>query len=74
MHRLALELLQVNAKRNNPALQGYGPTTEYLQKLGIESAELIFDFSRLVLQQEPELGISLCVKKPPFCIFFLFLK
>lgn len=57
LHRKALELLK-NHFQDSPT-NGYEKTVQYLQHLGQEHLEIICEYARWVLQNDPELGLKI---------------
>lgn len=41
------------------------PSVSYLQRLGQENMEQIFDSSRWILEQDSEIGIEVCTVRLP---------
>lgn len=58
-HEKALELLKQQSTEIDSSLRGYDRTVQYLQKLGAEHIDLIFAFSRWVLEKHPEEGLKI---------------
>ncbi|KAI9596824.1 hypothetical protein BDF19DRAFT_412394 [Syncephalis fuscata] len=59
LHRLALQLLaQLGIAEDGP-MSGCEPTVQYLQRLGIDYIDLIWEFSIWVLQKHPERGLTI---------------
>lgn len=59
MHRKALELLMRQAKKADSPLKGHERTIQYLQHLGGEHLELIFEFAKWVLKEHPDDGLKI---------------
>ncbi|XP_049943822.1 vam6/Vps39-like protein [Schistocerca serialis cubense] len=59
LHRKALELLQKQADQVDSALYGHERTIQYLQHLGKDHINLIFDFAGWVLERSPEEGLRI---------------
>ncbi|GIY79149.1 hypothetical protein CDAR_216581 [Caerostris darwini] len=59
MHRKALELLMRQAKKPDSPLKGHERTIQYLQHLGVEHVDLIFEFAKWVLKEHPEDGLKI---------------
>ncbi|XP_054708106.1 vam6/Vps39-like protein [Uloborus diversus] len=59
MHRKALELLMRQAKKIGSPLKGHERTIQYLQHLGSEHLDLIFEFAKWVLKEHPEDGLKI---------------
>ncbi|KAJ8895019.1 hypothetical protein PR048_000328, partial [Dryococelus australis] len=59
LHRKALELLKKQADQPDSSLRGYDKTVQYLQHLGKEHMNLIFDFAGWVLEKHPEEGLKI---------------
>lgn len=64
-HRKALQLLQRQAHRPESALAGTERTVAYLQHLGNEHLDLIFEFSSWILHEFPEQGLKIFVDDLP---------
>lgn len=58
-HRKALQLLQAEAETPNSSLAGHERTVQYLQHLGNENKQLIFEFAGWVLEKHPEDGLKI---------------
>lgn len=58
-HKKALELLQAQASIEGSSLYGHERTIRYLQLLGAEHKDLIFEFSNWVLLKHPEDGLKI---------------
>lgn len=58
-HKKALELLKQQSTEIDSSLRGYDRTVQYLQKLGGEHINLIFEFATWVLQKHPEEGLKI---------------
>nr|CAG4638944.1 EOG090X0131 [Daphnia magna]SVE82916.1 EOG090X0131 [Daphnia magna] len=68
LHRKALELLKKHA--NSPEdfgspLAHHDRTVQYLQHLGSEQVDLIFDFASWVIQSHPEDGLKIFIEDLP---------
>ncbi|XP_063228747.1 vam6/Vps39-like protein [Bacillus rossius redtenbacheri] len=59
LHRKALELLRRQADQPESCLRGHDKTVQYLQHLGKEHMNLIFDFAGWVLEKHPEEGLKI---------------
>ncbi|GFR11295.1 hypothetical protein TNCT_648011 [Trichonephila clavata] len=59
MHRKALELLMRQAKKQDSPLKGHERTIAYLQHLGSEHLDLIFEFAKWVIKEHPEDGLKI---------------
>lgn len=57
LHRRALELLK-NHFQDSP-LSGYEKTVQYLQNLGQDQLEIICEYAKWVIQNNPELGLKI---------------
>lgn len=57
LHRKALELLKSHFQ--DSPINGYEKTVQYLQHLGQEDLEIICEYAKWVLQNEPELGLKI---------------
>ncbi|CAG0914703.1 unnamed protein product [Notodromas monacha] len=64
-HRKALFLLQKQAKRPESPLAGTERTVSYLQHLGQDHLELLFEFSTWVMLENPEDGLKIFVDDVP---------
>lgn len=58
-HRKALELLQNEADKPSSSLAGHDRTIQYLQHLGNENKQLLFEFAGWVLEKHPEDGLKI---------------
>lgn len=58
-HQKALQLLREQAKQPDSSLKGYHRTKTYLQHLGTEHINLIFQFSDWLLKEHPEEGLKI---------------
>ncbi|GBP23493.1 hypothetical protein EVAR_12773_1 [Eumeta japonica] len=58
-HTKALQLLKEQAKQPDSILKGYHLTKNYLQHLGPENINLIFQFSDWLLKEHPEEGLKI---------------
>lgn len=58
-HKKALQVLQSQAKVPDSSLFGYEKTIQYLQQLGSEHKQLIFEFSGWVLNENPIDGLKI---------------
>ncbi|KAK3931419.1 Vam6/Vps39-like protein [Frankliniella fusca] len=65
LHKKALELLQKQSTHEDPSLQGHCRTVLYLQNLGRDHIELIFQFAGWVLEQHPAEGLSIFTEDMP---------
>lgn len=65
LHKKALELLQKQSTQQDPSLQGHYRTVLYLQNLGRDYIELIFQFAGWVLEQHPTDGLSIFIEDMP---------
>ena len=59
LHRNALELLFRQSKKPDSPLSGFKRTVQYLQHLGADNLDLIFEYAEWVLKQFPEEGIKI---------------
>lgn len=57
LHRKALDLLKSHFQ--DSPMSGYEKTVQYLQHLGQEHLEIICEYARWVLQNEPEIGLKI---------------
>lgn len=58
-HKKALQLLQTQADIPNSSLSGHERTIQYLQHLGTEHKQYIFEFANWVLEKYPEDGLKI---------------
>ena len=61
-HKQALELLHKQSKKPNSPFAGYERTVQYLQHLGKEDLNLIFEYAAWVLKEYPEEGIKIFIE------------
>ncbi|CAG2162241.1 unnamed protein product [Oppiella nova] len=59
LHKNALDLLYKQSRKQDSPLAGYKRTVQYLQHMGAEHLELIFEYSGWVLKQHPEEGVKI---------------
>ncbi|KAI1284920.1 Vam6/Vps39-like protein [Halotydeus destructor] len=59
LHRKALNLLKVMSTQSDPLLVGPKPTVDYLQNLGANHLELIFEYATWVLEKHPKDGLKI---------------
>uniref|UniRef100_A0A182JZ75 CNH domain-containing protein n=1 Tax=Anopheles christyi TaxID=43041 RepID=A0A182JZ75_9DIPT len=64
-HKRALQLLHTQAEVSGSPLFGHDRTVQYLQQLGTDFKQLIFEFSGWVLQKHPEDGLKVFVEEMP---------
>lgn len=57
LHRRALDLLMTHFQ--DSPVSGYEKTVQYLQHLGQDQLEIICEYARWVLQNDPELGLKI---------------
>ncbi|XP_064600177.1 vam6/Vps39-like protein [Liolophura sinensis] len=65
LHKKALELLMKQAARPASPLKGHDRTVQYLQHLGQDHLNLIFEYAEWVLKQHPEDGIKIFTEDLP---------
>lgn len=65
IHKKALDLLLRQADLPSSPLKGTDKTIEYLQKLGSENIQLIFDYSKWVLKANPENSLQIFTNDTP---------
>lgn len=65
LHEKALNLLMKQAARPKSLLQGCDRTVQYLQHLGPEHLELIFEYAEWVIKQYPEDGLKIFTEDLP---------
>lgn len=58
-HKKALQLLQSQAEDSSSSLFGYEKTIQYLQHLGNDHRQLIFEFASYVIEKNPEDGLRI---------------
>ncbi|XP_072931702.1 vam6/Vps39-like protein [Epargyreus clarus] len=58
-HTKALQLLREQANQPDSSLKGYDKTKNYLQQLGPDHINLIFNFSDWILHDHPEEGLKI---------------
>lgn len=58
-HKKALQLLQSQAEVSSSSLFGYEKTIQYLQHLGNDHRQLIFEFASYVIEKNPEDGLRI---------------
>ena len=58
-HKKALQLLQSQSEVQNSSLSGHDRTIQYLQHLGNEHKQLIFEFANWVIEKHPEDGLKI---------------
>ena len=63
IHKKALDLLLRQADLHSGPLKGPEKTIAYLQKLGPENLQLIFDYSRWVLKTDAENGLNIFISE-----------
>lgn len=64
-HKKALQLLQSQAEEPSSSLFGYEKTTQYLQHLGNDHRQLIFEFASYVIEKSPEDGLRIFTEDIP---------
>uniref|UniRef100_UPI00398E877B vam6/Vps39-like protein isoform X2 n=1 Tax=Pristiophorus japonicus TaxID=55135 RepID=UPI00398E877B len=65
LHEKALQVLLDQAKKANSPLKGHERTVQYLQRLGKENLNIIFEFSLWVLKACPEDGLKIFTEDLP---------
>ncbi|KAK7104918.1 vam6/Vps39-like protein [Littorina saxatilis] len=65
LHQKALSLLMKQAVRPDSPLKGHERTVQYLQHLGAEHLDLIFEYAEWVLQRHPEDGLKIFTEDTP---------
>ncbi|XP_059173340.1 vam6/Vps39-like protein [Physella acuta] len=65
LHQKALSLLMKQAARPESSLKGHERTVQYLQHLGKEHINLIFEYAEWVLKQFPEDGLKIFTEDLP---------
>ncbi|XP_077303016.1 vacuolar protein sorting 39 [Arctopsyche grandis] len=58
-HTKALQFMKDQAKQSDSSLKGFHRTKNYLQHLGAEHINLIFEFSNWILLEQPEEGLKI---------------
>ncbi|XP_053659003.1 vam6/Vps39-like protein [Anopheles marshallii] len=64
-HKRALQLLHTQAEVPGSPLYGHDRTVQYLQQLGSDFKQLIFEFSGWVLQNHPDDGLKVFTEEMP---------
>ncbi|XP_065183462.1 LOW QUALITY PROTEIN: vam6/Vps39-like protein [Sycon ciliatum] len=64
-HKKALDLLLRHGQKSSGTLRGYEPTIRYLQHLGANRLELIFEYSKWILRASPEDGLRIFTEDSP---------
>ncbi|XP_059375416.1 vam6/Vps39-like protein isoform X2 [Carassius carassius] len=59
LHQKALQVLLDQSTKANSPLKGHERTVQYLQRLGVENLDIIFEFSPWVLKICPEDGLKI---------------
>ncbi|XAO26749.1 hypothetical protein I312_105589 [Cryptococcus bacillisporus CA1280] len=65
MHRKALTMLHQLAKEEDDKLDRYPPTVSYLHKLGVPDLDLILEFSKWILEEDPAMGLTVFTGDEP---------
>ncbi|KAL3874849.1 hypothetical protein ACJMK2_037811 [Sinanodonta woodiana] len=65
LHDKALQLLMKQAARPNSPLGGYEKTVQYLQHLGADHLNLIFEYAKWVLKESAEDGLKIFTEDLP---------
>jgi tetratricopeptide (TPR) repeat protein len=66
LHRKALQLLRKQSQRNDSYVSDpHVRTKEYLQHLGKEHVELIFEYAEWVLREHPDEGLKVFIEDSP---------
>ncbi|XP_021362075.1 vam6/Vps39-like protein isoform X2 [Mizuhopecten yessoensis] len=65
LHQKALNLLMNQAARPSSPLKGHDRTVQYLQHLGRDHLDLIFEYAEWVLKQHPEDGLKIFTEDLP---------
>ncbi|KJE00813.1 hypothetical protein I311_05610, partial [Cryptococcus gattii NT-10] len=65
MHRKALTMLHELAKDEDDKLDRYPPTISYLHKLGVPDLDLILEFSKWILEEDPAMGLTVFTGDEP---------
>ncbi|XP_060077097.1 vam6/Vps39-like protein [Ylistrum balloti] len=65
LHQKALNLLMNQAARPSSPLKGHDRTVQYLQHLGQDHLDLIFEYAEWVLKQHPEDGLKIFTEDLP---------
>ncbi|KAI9478472.1 MAG: CNH domain-containing protein [Benjaminiella poitrasii] len=61
LHGRALDLLEKLGKQSDGPLRGVSPTIRYLQKLGLDHFDLVLQYSRWILEKDPEHGMDIFI-------------
>ncbi|XP_035892749.1 vam6/Vps39-like protein [Anopheles stephensi] len=64
-HKRALQLLHMQAEVPGSPLHGHDRTVQYLQQLGSDHKQLIFEFAGWVLQKHPDDGLKVFTEEMP---------
>lgn len=59
MHKKALDLLMVQSRKPNTFLSGCEATIQYLQRLGPKHLDLIYEYAKWVIKEDPEDGLTI---------------
>ncbi|CAH1791977.1 unnamed protein product [Owenia fusiformis] len=65
LHKKALDLLLRQAQKHGSPLKGHDRTVQYLQRLGADHLDLIFEYAGWVLKTEPEDGLKIFTEDLP---------
>ncbi|KAE8540615.1 hypothetical protein D1P53_002978 [Cryptococcus gattii VGV] len=65
MHRKALTMLHELAKEETDKLDRYPPTISYLHKLGVPDLDLILEFSKWILEEDPGMALTVFTADEP---------
>ncbi|KAI8331468.1 CNH domain-containing protein [Blakeslea trispora] len=61
LHSRALDLLEKLGRESDGPLRGVSPTIRYLQKLGLDHFDLVLQYSKWVLEKDPEQGMDIFI-------------
>ncbi|XP_058058938.1 vam6/Vps39-like protein [Anopheles bellator] len=64
-HKRALQLLQTQAEVPGSPLFGHDRTVQYLQQLGADHKQLVFEFAGWVLAKHPDDGLKIFIEEIP---------
>ncbi|XP_063375060.1 vam6/Vps39-like protein [Cydia amplana] len=62
LHRKALQLLKDQAKHSDFGQMGHRMTIEYLQQLGADNLDIIFEFSDCILKDHPKEALKIFIE------------
>ena len=65
---VALDLLVRQSQKPSSSLKGHDPTVQYLQRLGPEHIDLIFEYAEWVLKASPADGSKVLIRARGDCL------